>query len=487
MTQPMIRRIAILEPKGERLHLFSRYELPRLGGVLLATILRDRGYEARAHFLNSREILELELDREADLIAISSITPTAPVAYALADHFRARGKTVVMGGPHVTFLPEEALAHADYCILGEGEIPFPRLVDALNGREPLEGVPGLAWLRDGQLAVNPASDPVADLDSLPFPDFGLLDTGGRKIGGPIGRAMVPIQTSRGCPFDCTFCSVTCMFGRRYRYRSTANVLAELERYNPRKHYLFFYDDNFTSNRRRAKELLEQMIERRLGFSWVTQVRSDVARDPELLDLMRKAGCQVLFIGFESVDPKALAEMHKSQSLEEIDQAIREIRKRRIHILGLFVFGFDADTPESARSTVDFALRKRIDSSQFMILTPLPGTSLFESLKRQNRIVDYDWETYDGHHVKFLPRRFSLWELQKAQILAHARFFRLSRVYQRLFRGHFRAWLIGLYARVISRRWLRWEQGYLQKILGYVTSVSRALRARQPQLHSSANR
>jgi radical SAM superfamily enzyme YgiQ (UPF0313 family) len=197
---------------------------------------------------------------------------------------------------------------------------------------------------------------------------------------------------------------------------------------------------------------------------VTQVRSDVARDPELLDLMRRAGCQVLFIGFESVDPNALAEMRKSQSLEEIDQAIREIRKRRIHIHGMFVFGFDADTPESARSTVDFALRKRIDSSQFMILTPLPGTSLFESLKRQNRIVDYDWDTYDGHHVKFLPRRFSLWELQKAQILAHARFFRLGRVFLRLFAGNLRAWIIGLYARMISRRWLRWERPYLRRLM-----------------------
>jgi radical SAM superfamily enzyme YgiQ (UPF0313 family) len=408
-----------------------------------------------------------QLDRGADLVAISTITPTAPIAYSLGDHFRSRGTLVVMGGQHITFLPEEALKHADYCILGEGETSFPRFVDALNGRESLEKVPGLAWRKDGRVMTNVAVTPVENLDSLPFPDFSLLDTGGRRLGGRFGRAMVPIQTSRGCPFDCVFCSVTCMFGRRYRYRSTENVLAELSRYNARRHYLFFYDDNFASNPGRTKELLNRMIERGLGFNWMTQVRSDVARDPELLELMRKAGCQVLFIGFESVHPAALKEMHKSQTPQEIATAIREIRKRGIHIHGMFVLGFDADTPETTRSTVDFALRKRIDTCQFMILTPLPGTSLFESMKRENRLVNYDWETFDGHHVNFLPRRFLLCELQRMQIQAHARFFRLDRVLLRLFEGRFRAWRMGQYARVFGRRWLRWERSYLQKIRGSV--------------------
>lgn len=286
----MIRRIAILEPKDERLHLFSRYQLPRLGGVLLATILRDRGYEARAFFLSQREILTRELEREADLIAISSITATAPVAYALVDHYRCLGKRVVMGGPHVTFLREEALAHADFCILGEGGEPLDR------GESP-QNVPGLAWLTEGRLQLNPAADPLQDLDRLPFPDFTLLDSGGRKLGGPIGRA-------------------------------------------------------------------------------------------------------------------------------------------------------------TTRCSVDFALRKRLDSCQFMILTPFPGTTVFQRLKRENRILDYDWETYDGHHVKFQPLHFSPWELQKAQIVAHIRFFRLARVFRRLIAGNARAWVIGLHAHVISRRGLQ---------------------------------
>jgi radical SAM superfamily enzyme YgiQ (UPF0313 family) len=469
-----IRKIVFLEPTGERLHVFSRYVLPRLGNILLATIMKERGYEASALFLSKKEILERNL--EADLVAISTITPTATVAYELADHFRGREMPVVIGGPHVSFLPEEALQHADYCIRGEGESSFPLLVEALNGKGSLEEIPGLAWTQGGRARINPLGSLVQELDSLPFCDFSLLDTGGRKLGPPYGRAMVPVQTSRGCPFNCTFCSVTCMFGRRYRYRSTENVIAELKRYDPRRHYLFFYDDNFASNRSRAKELLERMIELGMSFSWVTQVRSDVAKDGELLDLMKRAGCQVLFIGFESVDPQALKEMRKGQSREEIEQAILEIHKRRISIHGMFVFGFDADTVDKMRSTVDFAIQKGIDTSQFLILTPLPGTELFASLEREDRILDYQWDTYDGHHVKFRPTSFSLWELQKAQILAHARFFAPRRVLERFLQGRFKATLAGVYARGAIRRWLRREKEYLRQL---AQSAAAAAKRRLP--------
>jgi radical SAM superfamily enzyme YgiQ (UPF0313 family) len=485
MNTKRIHRIVFIEPKSEKLHIFSRYVLPRLGNIMLATIMADRGYDARALFLSRKEILARDL--EADLVAISTITPTANVAYELADHFRKRGLPVVVGGPHVTFLPEEALEHADYCIQGEGEETFPLFVEALQeaggGRrdDRLAEVPGLAWKQDARVRINPPAELVKDLDSLPFCDFDLLDTGGRKLGPPYGRAMVPLQTSRGCPYNCTFCSVTCMFGRRYRYRSTENVIAELKRYNPRKHYLFFYDDNFSSNVERAKKLLRRMIELKLGFSWVTQVRSDVAKDGELLDLMKQAGCTVLFIGFESVDPKALKEMKKAQSREEVERAILEIRRRGIYIHGMFVFGFDADTPETMRRTVDFAIDKKIDTSQFMILTPLPGTELFASLARENRIIDYQWDTFDGHHVTFQPTSFSLWELQKAQIMAHARFCAPRRVLERCLRGRFKAFVAGMYANKVMHRWLRWERVYLNKLRSSLSSFGKAIQVKiQPR-------
>jgi len=458
----MIHRIVLLEPIQKRVHLFSRYRIPRLGSLLLATLMRDRGFDTRVLFLSEREILARRLDGgQADLVAISTITPTVPEAYRLGDHFRARGIPVVIGGPHVSFLPEEGLEHADFVVCGEGEASFPRLVEALNGEADLAEVPGLVWRANGEVRRNPLPELIEDLNSLPVPDFRLLDTGGHKMGGPFGREIVPVQTSRGCPFDCTFCSVTCMFGRRYRYRSTDSVITELERYDRRRHFPFFYDDNFASNPRRAKQLLRRMIERGFRFSWMTQVRADVARDGELLDLMAEAGCTYLFIGFESVDPRALLEMRKGQSVAEMQRAIEEIRRRGIHVHGMFVLGFDSDTPETVRATVEFAVARRIDTVQFLALTPIPGTELFRKLEGEGRILDREWGGFDGLHVKHRPRGFTPEELQGALIEAHRRFYTLGRVLQRLLSRRLRAVYLSLFARWEIRRWLRRERPHLE--------------------------
>ncbi|HVO38494.1 MAG TPA: radical SAM protein [Spirochaetia bacterium] len=457
----MIKRISLIEPKNDHLHIYSRYQLPRLGGILLATIMKERGFEAEALFMDVKSVQARRM--KPDLVGISTITPTARGAYALGDWFRSQGVPVVYGGPHASFLPEEALEHGDYCIVGEGEAGFPLLVDALNRNGSLSDVPGLVWKENRAIRRNPPSAPVEDLDTLPFPDFSLLDMGSRtKMGiqGP-GRSTIPMQTSRGCPFDCTFCSVTGMFGKRYRHRSTQNIIAELSQYDPREQIIFFYDDNFAANRRKTKELLREMIRLNLGFEWSTQVRSDIAKDPELLDLMAQAGCTSLYIGFESVDPEALREMKKSQSVEDIRHAIREVRRRNIHVHGMFVFGFDSDTPRSARATVSFAIAEKVDSTQFMILTPLPGSGFYSRMLAEGRLFDTAWDTYDAHHVKFMPRGFTPWELQWAQIEAHTRFYSTPRVFGRLLRGHIGGFLVGLYAHALNRRWQREERQYLR--------------------------
>ena len=458
----MVERIAMIEPQNDHLHIFSKFELPRLGSVLLATILRSMGIDSTAYFLKAEDVFSRGI--QADLVGISTITPTATSSYRIADHFRARNIPVVMGGPHATCLPEESLRHADYVIAGEGEAGLPRLVRALNGDGDLVDVPGLAWIENGVLRQNPQAAPVENLDTLPFPDFSLLDSGrGRGVTGGMTRAILPVQTSRGCPYNCTFCSVTQMFGRHYRRRSTQSVIEELSRYDPAQRRPFFYDDNFAVNGVLAKQLLREMIAQRLGFKWTTQVRADIAKDSELLDLMVEAGCTALYIGFESVNPGALEEMKKNLSVEEMRNAIRELRRRKIHIHGMFVMGFDSDTPESVRSTVSFALSEKIDSAQFMILTPLPGTELYRSLEKQGRILDRRWDTFDGHHVKFRPVGFSPWALQKAQIDAHARFYSPVQIARRLARGRRLGFSIGMYANALNRRWKHEESGYIRSL------------------------
>jgi radical SAM superfamily enzyme YgiQ (UPF0313 family) len=456
----MIKNIIFIEPISERLHVFSRYALPRLGNIILATIMKNLGYNTSAYFLRRKEIIAKNLS--PDLVAISTITATAPQAYLLADYYRKKGLPVVMGGPHVTFLPEEALEHADYVISGEGELPFPILVETLNKGGSLHNVPGLAWKKNGKVYKNPLHPPVCDLDTLPIPDFSLLHgkESGLKSGFSLFRKKIPVQTSRGCPFNCNFCSVTKMFGKKFRYRSADNIIKEIRQYDPKKHVIFFYDDNFTANKKRTKALLKKMIDLKLGFNWSTQVRCDVAKDSELLDLMKKAGCTTLYIGFESIDPDSLKEMQKQQTVSEIIYAIKEIQKRKIHIHGMFVLGFDNDTPKKAKATVDFAIKNKIDTVQFLILTPLPGTELYKRIIKENRILDYKWDTYDAHHVKFKPQHYSAWELQMAQIIAHTRFYAPYRVIARLLRGRTVAFFVGLYANSLNKQWKKIEKTYL---------------------------
>lgn len=299
-----------------------------------------------------------------------------------------------------------------------------------------------------------------DLDQIPFPDLSLLQSTRRGIAG---LSSIPVQTSRGCPFDCSFCSVTSMFGRQYRFRSTENIIEELRRYNNRKNLIFFYDDNFTADRKRVKELLETMIREKFKFKWTTQVRADVAKDLELVRLMKKAGCHTLYIGFESVNPESLKAMKKRQTVEEISSAIKILRKHRINIHGMFVYGFDEDDWKTVKRTVKFAKKTRLNSTQFLILTPLPGSEFFDKVSKENRIQFHDWALYDAHHVVFKPARFSLFDLQRAQIFSHKRFYSTIEMVRRFLKGKWFDLGIATYARNLNRTWQKKNETFIRAI------------------------
>ena len=278
-------KIVFIEPKSPNLHIFSQYPLPRLGIFILGAIAKRKGWDAEVIVEQSQKI-DFENIRNADIIGISTITPTAPRAYAIADKFRSLGVPVIMGGPHVTFLPDEALKHADYVIRGEAEEAFLNFLEIWQNGKQFSEVPNLSYKAEGTSIHNPLKPLSKPLDANPFPDFELSQSIQKKIAG---TTIIPVQTSRGCPFHCSFCSVTGMFGKAYRFRSTENVIEELHRYNSKDNFIFFYDDNFTANRKRAKALLRRMIEEKFIFKWSTQVRVDIAKDPELVHLMKEAG------------------------------------------------------------------------------------------------------------------------------------------------------------------------------------------------------
>lgn len=449
-------RAVLIEPRAPNLHIFSRFYTPRLGLFLVGRLLADRGWHVRV-VVEELEEIDFTAFAGADLVGISTITSTAPRAYAIADRARAMGAAVMLGGPHVTYLTDEALAHADFVVRGEGEGAITAFAAAWESGARFDAVPNLSWHDGGVLRHNPMQPPPADLDALPLPDFSLSRVFARGAGD---RRVIPVQTSRGCPFACTFCSVTGMFGRRYRQRSAASVIAELRRYDPRRHFLFFYDDNLAAAPERTKELLRAMIDARLRFRWSAQVRADVARDPELLDLMKRAGCHTVFIGFESVNPQSLQAMNKKQTVAEIAAAVRALRRRRIHIHGMFVFGFDEDDWRTVRRTVRFARRARLTSSQFLILTPLPGSEFYARIQAERRIRFADWNLYDAHHVVFEPHRFAPLDLQRAQIYGHRKFYSLATSLRRLLRFQWLAVGVAHYARGLNRRWLEKNRTFL---------------------------
>ncbi len=291
------------------------------------------------------------------------------------------------------------------------------LIEALGGRRDLSSIAGLSFSRGGLAVHNPLREPCADLDELPVPDLSLI-VGHHRLKS------TPIMTSWGCPFDCSFCSVTAMFGRKYRFRSAENVVAEIAQKRPRT--IFFYDDNFAADRKRLKALLRLMIERGLVVPWRAQVRTDVVRDPELLELMVRSGCEHLALGLESVDQATLDGYQKSQTVEDIARAIDILHARGIKVHGMFVLGADTDDARTVRDTVSFALEHRIDTLMMNILTPAPGTRWFTEMDMDGRIFDRRWEFYDGQHVVITPGRMTPSELAGEVVKGYARFYSFRR-------------------------------------------------------------
>ncbi|MBN2158018.1 MAG: B12-binding domain-containing radical SAM protein [Spirochaetes bacterium] len=448
-----MKKILFIEPKPPGEHIFSRFALPRIGVFVLATMMKNRGWHAEI-IIEDLHAVDDELFADRDIVGISTITPTAANAYAIADRVRDMGIPVIMGGPHVTFLPDEALEHADFVVRGEGEMPLMKFIDAWETDGDYSTVPNLSYKLNDDTIHNPMQAFEKNLDRFPICDFSLIkDKKELKV--------IPVQTSRGCPYDCSFCSVTGMFGKKYRYRSNDHILEELRQHKASGKMIFFYDDHFAANRRRAKELLRAMIDQGLTFKFSTQVRADIVNDLELMELMKRAGCHTLFIGFESFNPDSLIEMKKKQTVEDIMKSVSVIHSYGIHIHGMFVHGFDRDTWMSVKHTVKIAKMLELTSAQFLLLTPFPGSEYYEHAEK--RIVFKDWGMYDTHHVVYQPINFSIRGLQRAQTYSHENFYSVPQILKKLVKRKWIALGIAIYARFINRKWKKDNRDYLKTI------------------------
>ncbi|MCD6548543.1 MAG: cobalamin-dependent protein, partial [Thermodesulfobacterium sp.] len=239
-------KIVGIEPKNFKTHVFSAFKLPRLAMPLLGTLLKDKGYKVKV-FLEEWAPINEDVIKNADIVMISTITSTANRAYKLADYYKKKyKKTIIMGGPHVSFLPEEALSYADFVIRGEGEKSLLKLIDQIEkGKDDFSSIPNLSYKKDGKVYHNPLDERFIDLNDLPMPDYTLVEG-----FNPNKLKIYPISTSRGCPYNCIFCSVVSMFGRKYRFGDNEFVLEELKTVKKGQH-VFFYDDNFVANKKRT--------------------------------------------------------------------------------------------------------------------------------------------------------------------------------------------------------------------------------------------
>lgn len=453
LKEVFLLNITLIEPKPPGKHVFSTVKMPRLGLPILGTILRQQGHHVNLVYGTYRSVKASDL-AGTQLVGISATTSTAPYAYRLADFARSQGIAVVMGGPHVSFMPEEALGHCDYVVRMEGDYTFPALVQCLNqGEIPFE-VPGISFVHNGEVIHNPAPDWV-DIATLPFPHI--------SVFGANRLSTYPVVTSRGCPYDCTFCSVTPMFGHKMRCRSIESIVEELEQYKGKQ--VFFVDDNFTASPARAKALMRAMIEKNARpRRWFAQVRTESARDDELLSLMRDSGCGYVYVGMESINPKTLKNYNKRQEVSDIEYCVKRFHDYGIMVHGMFVFGSDEDTAETIEETVSFALKNHIDTVQFMILTPLPGTRTFAELEAAGRIFTREWSLYDAHHVVFTPAGMSAYSLQAETQEAFKRFYSLSNLFSNFQVSGWRSVAFRAVGYWLVRKWVRENKHYAHTLL-----------------------
>lgn len=376
----------------------------------------------------------VDFEWDADLVGITGMTNMAPVGYVIADEFRRRGKKVVLGGVHVTVCPDEAQAHADAVVVGEAEPVWHEL---------------LRDFRAGQLKPRYKPPALFDMGGYGVPRRDLLKQ---------EKYLFPstLETGRGCPFDCEFCSVSRTAGRSYRFRPTEDVLEDVASLKNR--WVFFVDDIINGHRQHALELFRAL--RGKGLKWAGQATVMIARDKELLDAAVEAGCRGLFIGFETFSSPNLKKLGKPDNWRErFFEACENLHEKKVAIWGGFVFGLDTDTLHGLQETVKLAAEAKLEYAQFSRLTPLPGTAQWKQFEAENRITEYDWSKFNFQHVVYKPKLLTPDELNYAVREAWKEFYSTKNVARRLMRnrppvtrGDLIHWALNLgISRIVSQR------------------------------------
>ncbi|MEW6777971.1 MAG: radical SAM protein [Bdellovibrionota bacterium] len=335
----------------------------------------------------------MNLDQTPDLVGITMMTCQATRGYWLADYFRRRGSKVIVGGAHVSFLMDEALQHADAAVQGEVEELWPKIMEDFS--------------RGDFSGKRYQAQAPSDLSRLPMPRKDLFPKGQTTFDAGV------IQSGRGCPMGCDFCTVTKLYGKTFRTRPVEHVVEEIRRFPKRA--FFFVDDNIFFSRAYAYELFEALVP--LKITWGSQASLDlICRDEELLKLAARSGCGSLFVGFESVHQENLNATRKTfNQVSRYDDAVKKIYAAGITVVGSFIFGLDKDTPQTFRDTLDFIVRNRLCTANTGILTPFPGTTTYAQMEREGKILDRNYEHYTCGRLVWRHPTMSVEELERCYL------------------------------------------------------------------------
>lgn len=418
---------------------------PPLGLAYLAAVLEGDGHSVRIIDAQALGIPLTEIKREIkrdqpSIVGVTSTTPTIREALAIVKAVKedCPDATTVVGGPHVTFLPVETLRECpqlDVVCIGEGERTVLELAQAIERKASLSNVKGIVYRSGDRIIKTPPQPLIDNLDSLPFPARHLLPMERYTI---LGRKSIigHLMTSRGCPFNCTFCASSLLFGKRFRGRSPKNVVDEIEEvvseYNPGS--IEFSDDEFTLDRKRVEGICDEMKRRGLDVPWACSSRVDTV-SKNLLRKMKAAGCFFIYYGVESGCQRILNLIRKGIRIKQVIDAIRWTKKMGIETLASYIIGFPGETKEDIEKTIAFAKRLNTDYAQFSLATPYPGTELYNSAKEKGLLLTEDWSQYTAGKPIIRNNNCSKEDLMRLLAKAYKSFYLSPRILLRHLRKH----------------------------------------------------
>ncbi|RLF51010.1 MAG: B12-binding domain-containing radical SAM protein [Thermoplasmata archaeon] len=402
---------------------------PPLGLAYLASMIREehdvRIVDSLAEEFAYKDVEKVIKRYDPDVIGITSTTSMIPDAYIVAKMAKRINENVkvVMGGPHVTFVPKrtfEECPYVDFIVRGEGEITFKELIDALEKNKDPSNILELSINLGDKVKNNPPRPLIKDVDTIPMPSYDLLPIEKYQVNGV---RFGTVMTSRGCPFNCAFCSSSLQFGKKWRGHSDSRVIEELkylyEKYGIRE--IEFLDDTFTLNRKRAIRIAERIRKESLDISWSGSSRVDIFTE-EVAEAMKKGGCHTIFFGIESGSQKTLDFIGKGITPEQSVSAVKKAKRHEISALGAFVIGFPEETKEDIKKTIKLSKKVGVDFAQFTIATPYPGTRLWKYALARKLILTFDWRKYTTLDPVMKLKNFTAQQITKLFQKAYVSFY-----------------------------------------------------------------